>query len=273
MNRWYFHFSRASPVSPGGGSALRSRAVQVLGDRHRRLAGGIGPRGVIVAERGRLGNVALVVEREVLVVRVPGPMRRLVVAHQEERLVLGPLFEKIDGQVGDDVGHVALDRRGGPPRRRTPDCDKRPGRAGSSSDRSRSDRCPGATCRSCRCSSPPACRYLATVGCEPSKRLKTGTPFLWLYLPVRMQARLGVQMELTQKQSVQAHPVAGDPVDLRGLVDPAAVGADGIGRMVVGHDVENVRPTARRRGWRTAPPRQTPRARALPPSPKTTTSS
>ena len=31
--------------------------------------------------------------------------------------------------------------------------------------------------------------------------LKTGTPFLQLYIPVRMQAREGVQMELVTKTS------------------------------------------------------------------------
>jgi hypothetical protein len=37
------------------------------------------------------------------------------------------------------------------------------------------------------------------VGCDPSNRLKTGAPFRWLYLPVRMDARLGVQIELVAK--------------------------------------------------------------------------
>ena len=40
---------------------------------------------------------------------------------------------------------------------------------------------------------------MATVGCEPSKRLNTGTPFKCEYLPVRIVARLGVQMEFTAK--------------------------------------------------------------------------
>ena len=109
MNRWYFHFSRSSPLRPGGGSAFKSRRFEVPADPHRGLAGGVGPRRVIVAERGRLGNVALVVQREVLVVRVPRAVRGLVVAHQEERLVLGPVLEEVDRQIGDDVGHVALD--------------------------------------------------------------------------------------------------------------------------------------------------------------------
>src|ERR1017187_2414973 len=36
-------------------------------------------------------------------------MRRLVMAHEEERLVLWPGFYEVDGEVGDDVSHIALD--------------------------------------------------------------------------------------------------------------------------------------------------------------------
>ena len=76
----------------------------------------------------------------------------------------------------------------------------------------------------------------------PSKRLKTGTPLMCEYLPVRMQARLGVQIELTQKHWLKRMPSAARRSMLRRLVHPAAVGADGVGRMVVGHDVQDVRP-------------------------------
>ena len=41
---------------------------------------------------------------------------------------------------------------------------------------------------------------------------------------------------------VQPHALAGDAVEIRRLVDPAAVGADGVCRMVVGHDEQDVRP-------------------------------
>ena len=41
---------------------------------------------------------------------------------------------------------------------------------------------------------PAFCSIFCTVGWEPSNRLKTGTPFTWLYLPVRIEARLGVQI-------------------------------------------------------------------------------
>ena len=46
---------------------------------------------------------------------------------------------------------------------------------------------------------PAAWRSFATVGCCPSNRLKTGTPFLCEYRPVRIDARLGVQIEFVTK--------------------------------------------------------------------------
>src|ERR1035438_9312859 len=30
-------------------------------------------------------------------------------AHEEERLILWPVLNEVDGEVGDDVGHIALD--------------------------------------------------------------------------------------------------------------------------------------------------------------------
>ena len=36
--------------------------------------------------------------------------------------------------------------------------------------------------------------------------LKTGTPFLWLYSPVRIPARLGVQIGFVQKQFLSSIP-------------------------------------------------------------------
>jgi len=46
---------------------------------------------------------------------------------------------------------------------------------------------------------------LSKLGLELG-RLKTGTPFRWEYLPVRIVARLGVQIELVQKQSSNRIP-------------------------------------------------------------------
>mgnify|MGYP000010433325 CR=1 FL=1 len=48
----------------------------------------------------------------------------------------------------------------------------------------------------------------ATVTVAGSRWLKVGTPFRWLYWPVRMVARLGVQMEFTAKQRFSRSPCA-----------------------------------------------------------------
>ena len=63
---------------------------------------------------------------------------------------------------------------------------------------------------------------------------------MWLYWPVRMAARLGVQMELVQKQLSKRMPALRDAVDVGRPVDPAAVGGYGVGGVVVGHDVDDV---------------------------------
>ena len=43
---------------------------------------------------------------------------------------------------------------------------------------------------------PAACMRFGNVGCEPSNLARLSkTPFRWLYLPVRMTARLGAQIE------------------------------------------------------------------------------
>ena len=78
---------------------------------HRLLlfADRIGPRGVVVAQGRRLGDVPVLELLAVLLVGRPLAVRRLVVGHEEERLVLRPVLEQVDGEVGDDVGDVALD--------------------------------------------------------------------------------------------------------------------------------------------------------------------
>ena len=51
-----------------------------------------------------------------------------------------------------------------------------------------------------------------------SKRLKTGTPLRWEYLPVRIVARLGVQIELVTNTFVeQRMPSLREAVEVRRL--------------------------------------------------------
>ena len=68
---------------------------------------GIGAGGIGIPERHRLGNPPRRELGGVFGARLPGPVRRLVVHHQEERLVPGPLLDELDGEIGDDVGRVA----------------------------------------------------------------------------------------------------------------------------------------------------------------------
>ena len=80
------------------------------------------------------------------------------------------------------------------------------------------------------------------MGCDPSKRLNIGTPFRWLYLPVRMLARLGVQIEFAQKQASNRMPSRASRSRFGVWLIASVVGADGLRGMVVGHDEQDVRP-------------------------------
>src|SRR5215831_17073832 len=59
-----------------------------------------------------------------------------------------------------------------------------------------------------------------------------------------MTPRLGVQMEFVQKQLSKRIPLFGQAIDIGCLVDLAAVSADGMRIMIVGHYIKNVRPLA-----------------------------
>src|SRR5437660_856945 len=81
--------------------------LEVAVDAHGRLAGRVGAGGVVVVERLRLGHAHVLPLLAVLLVRLPGAVRRLVVAHEEERLVLRPVLEESQREVGDQIGAVA----------------------------------------------------------------------------------------------------------------------------------------------------------------------
>ena len=76
-----------------------------------------GPGGVVVLERLRVGHLRVLVEAGVRGVRLPGPVRGLVVQHEAEgALGVAPL-EPVQGEVGDQVGGVAgVGRRTASPR-------------------------------------------------------------------------------------------------------------------------------------------------------------
>lgn len=82
---------------------------EIVGDRLPvfRECGGAG--GVIVPERGGFRNDLVGEEGAVLFVGLPTAMGRLLVEHQEERLVLRARIQKLETETGGDLGGVALD--------------------------------------------------------------------------------------------------------------------------------------------------------------------
>ena len=94
------------------GEARRRRQLQVAVGQIGRdallvLVQRVGARRVRVPERDRLRNPLRGELRGVRFARLPRPMRRLVVHHQEERLVARAVLEKVEGPVGDDLGGVS----------------------------------------------------------------------------------------------------------------------------------------------------------------------
>jgi hypothetical protein len=70
--------------------------------------------------------------------------------------------------------------------------------------------------------------------------LKTGVPLRWEYLPVRIVARLGVQMLLVTKARSKRTPAAAMRSRLGVGVDLGAIARQGVVGVVVGHDEDDV---------------------------------
>ena len=113
--------SFAHPLDPPVGSGqlrtflLRGFDLQIVVqvhvpiDLHLLIVRGAGPGGVVIEERRRFWNIHVRVEIEVIRTGHPTPMRRLVLAHQEKRLLPVPvILEPVDGSVGHQVSHVSL---------------------------------------------------------------------------------------------------------------------------------------------------------------------
>ena len=100
------HRWRSAPARPAGGSSLRSRRDRSAATRCRFSCRALGPRGVGVPQRGRLGNPPVLELLPVLLVRHPVPVRRLVVQHQEEGLSRRAVADEVEGEIRDDVRDV-----------------------------------------------------------------------------------------------------------------------------------------------------------------------
>ena len=84
---------------------------QVLGDRHLLLPGRLAAATPVVEQRRRLRDLHVVVQGEVVGTGLPVAVWRLVLEHQEERLVvLARLLQPGQREVREDVGGVALPR-------------------------------------------------------------------------------------------------------------------------------------------------------------------
>lgn len=95
-------------MSPSGGWTFKIKPRQMPVDRHRRLARGVGAARVIVVQGRWLGDFNILELLGVFRVGRPFSMGRLVVVHEEERLVLGTLLKELGREVGDEVGRVAV---------------------------------------------------------------------------------------------------------------------------------------------------------------------
>ena len=69
---------------------------------------GLAAPGVVVEERRRLGIAAIVVVAQVPDRGQPLAVRRLVLAHEQERLGFVAVLQPVEGEIGDDVGGVTL---------------------------------------------------------------------------------------------------------------------------------------------------------------------
>ena len=227
---------------PLGLSAVRGVThADLLRDAFDRLAAVA----VIVEQRRRFGDVGVLVHLGVLLVVLEHVVRGFVVVHEAERLVLRPLFEKLQRHVGDDVGDVALvlaplahfghigvevlalpgqDVPVVEPRRLAPQMPLA--------------HHPRVVSRLLQQFRERLLRAVEPV--EPT------APVLVAVL-ARGDCRAAGRTDRVRAEAVvQPHALGRQAIDVRRLVDPAAVAADGRRGVVVGHDEQDVRPFGRR---------------------------
>ena len=171
---------------------------------------------VVVPQGRRFGDVDAVVQGEVATRRLPRSVRRLVVAEKRERAIGVTSIEPTETVVGDQVGDVPAARRWCGRDRpvgvaASPGCDSGPAPAGHADGRIRWDRARGrgrdATCANIAVWYPAACGRFGNVSSVSSIGVTSVvTPLTWLYVPVRIDARLGVQIESYRSTNRTASP-------------------------------------------------------------------
>ena len=85
---------------------LEIAPCEIDGDALLVLVNRVGSRGVIIPECRRLGDPLCCEQSAVRAVGLPWAMRRLVVQHEEERLVARAILDELDAPIRDDVGGV-----------------------------------------------------------------------------------------------------------------------------------------------------------------------
>ena len=166
-------------------------------------------------------------------------MGRFVVAHQEERFVLGPVLEKLDGQISNDVGDVPVDDA---PAGRF-EKGRIDVRALSRQDRPVIE--PGRVAAEV----PFADHAGIVAGClqilgdrwlRAVELVKHGRAVLVAVLAGQDRGAARRADRVNAEDPVKPHPVACQPVEVGRLVDLTAVRANGVRGVVVGHNEENI---------------------------------
>ncbi len=170
-------------------------------------------------------------------------MRRLVVAHEEERLLRVALLEPVEGEIGDQVGAVAgvLLAAGGRDE------------GGIVIDALAGQDVPVVEAGGIGDQVPladhggliaGALQFLGDVVALGIERfVQRVDAVLVAVLAGEDRGAAGRADGVGAEAIGEAHAAVGDAVDVRRLVDAAAVGGDGVGGVIVRHDVEDV-------GWR-----------------------
>ena len=200
--------------------------------------------GIIVEERRRFGINAIVVEAEVTERRRPFAVRRLMLRHQHERLRLVAPLQPVEGHVRDDVGRVTRHRDGFA----VLDHRRIVVHALTGKD------LPEVEAGRIRAEVPLADDRGLIAGLLQQLRegdLRTVEPGIGVVRKAVQVAVLSGEDGRTRRPAdrvrhhaaVKAHAALGDPVDVRRLeqLPFVTVGADGLIRVIVGEDEDDVR--------------------------------
>ena len=101
------HFVSSGPARPAGGGSLRSRFVRSAATRCWFSWSASVRVAYVVPERHRFRNPLRREAGRVRFARLPRTVRRLVVHHQKERLLARPALDELEGEIGDDIRRVA----------------------------------------------------------------------------------------------------------------------------------------------------------------------